>query len=76
MKNLEITEACFVKGDPVEAGVILENVENGVAAQLLVSGRARLATIVKPKPKPEPKEKPAKKVSKKAKKSDAASDSK
>ena len=28
MKNLEIIEACFVKGEPVEAGAILENVDN------------------------------------------------
>jgi hypothetical protein len=73
MKNLEIIEACFVKGEPVEVGVILENVENGTAAQLLTSGRARIAIA---KPKPEPKKKPSKKVSQKAKKLDASSDSK
>tara|TARA_R110001592_G_scaffold360315_1_gene668491 strand:- start:8334 stop:8543 length:210 start_codon:yes stop_codon:yes gene_type:complete len=69
MKNLEITEDCFVKGEPVEAGVVLENVENGVAAQLLTSGRAKIA--------PEkPKKKAAKKAAKKAdKKVDADGDS-
>jgi hypothetical protein len=77
MKNLEIIEACFVKGEPVEVGVILENVENGTAAQLLTSGRARIAIAKpKPEPKPEPKKKPSKKVSQKAKKLDASSDSK
>jgi len=76
MKNLEIIEACFVKGEPVEAGAILENVENGAAAQLLVSGRAIIAPKAEPKAKAEPKKKVAKKAAKKAaKKVDADSDS-
>jgi hypothetical protein len=69
MKNLEIIEDCFIKGEPVEAGAILENVDNGVAAQLLVSGRAKIAVG-------KPKKKAAKKVAKKAaKKVDADSNS-
>ena len=66
MKNLEIIESCFVKGEPVEPGAILENVDNSVASQLLVSGRARLAPKAEPKQKAEPKKKVAKKAAKKA----------
>ena len=51
MKNLEITEDCFVKGEPVEAGAVLENVDNSVAAQLLTSGRAKIAEVQKAAPK-------------------------
>lgn len=69
MKNLEIIEDCFVKGEPVEAGAILENVDNSAAAQLLVSGRAKISVG-------KPKKKAAKKVAKKAaKKVDADSNS-
>lgn len=82
MKNLKIVQACFVKGQPVEAGDILENVENGVAAELLLSGRAKIFNGEKPKPAPapevaeEPKKKASKKVTKKAAKNlDANNDS-
>ena len=69
MKNLEIIEDCFVKGEPVEAGAILENVDNSAAAQLLTSGRAKIAVA-------KPKKKAAKKAAKKpAKKVNADSDS-
>ena len=76
MKNLEIIEDCFVKGEPVEAGAILENVDNSAAAQLLTSGRAIIAQKAELKPKPEPIKKVAKKAAKKAaKKVDADSNS-
>jgi hypothetical protein len=40
MKNLQIIESCLVNGEHAEAGSILKNVENGVAADLLANGRA------------------------------------
>jgi len=84
MKNLKIVQSCFVKGVPAEAGDILENVDNSVAAELLLSGRAKIFDGKKPEPKPEqapapepaPAKKASKKVFKKAKKVDADSDSK
>lgn len=82
MKNLKIVQSCFVKGVPAEAGDILENVDNSVAAELLLSGRAKIFDGKKPEPKPEPAPEPApakkasKKIFKKAKKVDADSDSK
>ena len=77
MKNLKIVQSCFVKGVPAEAGDILENVDNSVAAELLLSGRAKIFDGKKPEPKPEPApaKKSSKKVFKKAKKVDADSDS-
>jgi len=77
MKNLKIVQSCFVKGVPAEAGDILENVDNSVAAELLLSGRAKIFDGKKPEPKPEPApaKKASKKVFKKAKKVDADSDS-
>lgn len=77
MKNLKIVQSCFVKGVPAEAGDILENVDNSVAAELLLSGRAKIFDGKKPEPKPEPAPEPApakkasKKIFKKAKKVDA-----
>lgn len=44
MKNLVVTDPCLIKGEHTEAGTVLENVENDLAAELLTSGRARLAT--------------------------------
>jgi len=82
MKNLKIVQSCFVKGVPAEAGDILENVDNSVAAELLLSGRAKIFDGKKPEPNPEPQKekesakKASKKVFKKAKKLDADSDSK
>ena len=82
MKNLKIVQSCFVKGVPAEAGEILENVDNSIAAELLLSGRAKIFDGKKPEPKPEPAPEPAptkkasKKIFKKAKKVDADSDSK
>ena len=73
MKNIEITHDCFVKGEPVSAGDILKDVDNGVAAELLVSGRAKLANIKNEAPAVK---KVAKKASKKVAKKDAESDSK
>lgn len=85
MKNLKIVQSCFVKGVPAEAGDILENVDNSVAAELLLSGRAKIFDGKKPEPKPEqapapepapePKKKASKKIFKKAKKVDADSNS-
>lgn len=40
MKNLKITESCLVNGEHAEAGTILENVDNAIAADLVVNGRA------------------------------------
>lgn len=40
MKNLKITEACLVNGKHAEAGTVLENVDNGLAADLVSNGRA------------------------------------
>lgn len=69
MKNIEITHDCFVKGEPVEAGAILKDVDNSTAAELLTSGRAKLAAA---KPEPAKAEAPAaKKVAKKAAKKNA-----
>jgi hypothetical protein len=74
MKNILITSNCFVKGQPVEKGVILENVDNLLAAELLTSGRAQIhhrdkheAVVVKEKGEstPAPKKKAAKKSAKK-----------
>jgi len=66
MKNLKIVESCIVEGKPVQAGVVLENVDNSVAAQLLLSGRAKIFDGKKPEPKPEPAPEPKKKASKKS----------
>lgn len=78
MKNLKIVQSCFVKGVPAEAGDILENVDNSVAAELLLSGRAKIfdGKKTEPKPEPAPAKKASKKIFKKAKKVDADSDSK
>ena len=73
MKNIEITHDCFVKGEPVSAGEILKDVDNGVAAELLVSGRAKLAKL---KNEASAVKKVAKKASKKVAKKDAKPDSK
>jgi hypothetical protein len=73
MKNIEITHDCFVKGEPVAAGDILKDVDNGVAAELLVSGRAKLAKLKNEAPAVK---KVAKKASKKVAKKDAKPDSK
>jgi len=64
MKNILITEDCFVKAELVEKGTILQNVDNGTAADLLSSGRAVISTAKV--------EQPAKKAAKKksAKKAD------
>ena len=43
MTNILITDDCFVKGEPVEAGEVLKNVDNSTAAALLTSGRAVIA---------------------------------
>lgn len=40
MKNLKIVESCLVKGEHVEAGTVLKDVENGLAAELVTNGRA------------------------------------
>ena len=40
MKNLKIIESCLVQGQHEEAGTILKNVDNSIAAQLIVSGKA------------------------------------
>ncbi len=74
MKNIEITHDCFVKGEPVAAGDILKDVDNGVAAELLVSGRAKLAEA--PKKEAPAVKKVAKKASQKVAKKDANRDSK
>lgn len=69
MKNILITSDCLHKGKHVEKGTILKNVDNSSAAQLLVSGRAKLfkgAVAEEPKVDPVPAKKAAKKVSKKA----------
>ena len=44
MKNLKITQDCAVKGEHTPAGTILENVDNQLAADLIMSGRATIAT--------------------------------
>jgi hypothetical protein len=44
MKNLKFLQSCLVSGQHVEAGTILENVDNHVAAELIEGGRAKLAT--------------------------------
>jgi|14_taG_2_1085336.scaffolds.fasta_scaffold09575_5 phage/plasmid primase-like uncharacterized protein len=60
MKNILITSNCLVKGDPVEKGTIINDVDTSTAAELMSSGRATLA------PKTEaPKKKAAKKSPKK-----------
>ena len=40
MKNLKIVEDCLVKGEHTPAGTKLENVDNGLAAELVSCGRA------------------------------------
>lgn len=40
MKNLKIIDSCLVHGEHVEAGTVLKDVENGLAAELLMNGRA------------------------------------
>lgn len=40
MKNLKISEDCLIKGEHTPAGTVLENVENGLAADLVGSGKA------------------------------------
>ena len=64
MKNILITEDCFVKAELVEKGTVLQNVDNGTAADLLSSGRA----VISAAKVEEPKKKAAKKKS--AKKAD------
>lgn len=80
MKNIEITHDCFVDCKPVEAGTILKDVDNGTAAELLTSGRAKLATVkpeaVKPEAVKPESVKPAKKAAKKTTKKNAKRDSK
>lgn len=44
MKNLKITESCLVNGEHVDAGTLLENVGNALAAELVCNGRATIAT--------------------------------
>jgi hypothetical protein len=44
MKNLRITQDCAIKGEHTPAGTILENVDNQIAADLIMSGRATIAT--------------------------------
>jgi hypothetical protein len=44
MKNLKITQDCAIKGEHTPAGTILENVDNQLAADLIMSGRATIAT--------------------------------
>lgn len=73
MKNIEITSDCLVKGQDTKKGTILKDVDNSTAAELLVSGRAKIAEAPK-KEKPAVK-KSAKKASKKVAKKDAKPDS-
>lgn len=40
MKNLKIIAACLISGEHTEAGSLLENVNNALAADLVSSGRA------------------------------------
>lgn len=40
MKNLKITSSCLVNGEHAEAGSVLENVDNAIAADLVMNGRA------------------------------------
>jgi hypothetical protein len=69
MKNIIITGGCFVEGKPVEAGEVLKDVDNGVAAELLTSGRAKL--YVEPKKAKEEPKPAAKKSARKAAKKNA-----
>lgn len=71
MKSFLITSDCFHKGEFLKKGLILKDVDNASASQLLTSGRAvpfKGAVAVKAEEKPEviPAKKAAKKVSKKA----------
>lgn len=66
MKNILITSDCFVKGKTVEKGVIIKDVDNSTAAELLSSGRAALAPKEEIKKADAPQaEKPKKKAAKK-----------
>lgn len=40
MKNIRILSDCLVNGEHTPAGTVMKNVENAVAADLVVSGRA------------------------------------
>lgn len=40
MKNLRIIQSCIYNGEHTEAGTILKNIDNGVAAELVVNSRA------------------------------------
>lgn len=40
MKNLKITESCLVQGQHAEAGTVLKDVDNTLAAELVANGRA------------------------------------
>lgn len=40
MKNLKIIQSCLVGGEHTEAGTVLKNVDNHIAAELVHSGRA------------------------------------
>lgn len=40
MKNLRIIESCLANGQHAEAGTIIQNVADHVAADLLANGRA------------------------------------
>jgi hypothetical protein len=72
MKNILITSDCFVKGEPVEKGTILEGVDNSTSAALLTSGRATLAPRAPKAEKPKPTKEPNKKAAKKSPKKKAA----
>ena len=80
MKDLLITDDCFVKGEPRVAGEVIKDVDNSTAAQLLTSGRAVIApeekkVAKKEAVKKEAVKKAAKKAAKKAVKEDESSDS-
>jgi hypothetical protein len=47
MKNIQIIDDCLVRGEHTPAGTMLENVETGLAADLLASGRA-VEALAKP----------------------------
>lgn len=66
MKNILITSDCLVKGEGVQKGDILKDVDNRTAAILLTSGRAALAPKEEIKKADAPQaEKPKKKAAKK-----------
>lgn len=41
MKNIEITESIIYQGEHCAKGSVLKNVDNGIAAELITSGRAK-----------------------------------